>query len=155
MQTPIKSVPRYHVATINQCFDCKNTLFFIIQPFFDNFLFKKSCKHSHAHRSPLTDNLRFAISVGAYQTRTMHAHTYSCVLEMYILSLHCVRNARHLNNPAQGARRSVGLTAAYACKRAERTQLSYVGNSQSTSRFIRRETDAHKNASNIFFTINS
>lgn len=29
MQTLVKSVPRYHVATINQCFDRKNTLFLI------------------------------------------------------------------------------------------------------------------------------
>jgi len=82
--------------------------FFIIQTFFDNFSLKKQCEHSHTHHSQLTDNLRFAISVGAYQTRTMHAHTCRCVLEMYILSLHCMRNARHLNNPAQGASRSVG-----------------------------------------------
>ena len=29
MQTPMKSVPRYHVATINQCFNRKNTFFLI------------------------------------------------------------------------------------------------------------------------------
>ncbi len=29
MQAPMMSVPRYHVATINQCFNRKNTFFLI------------------------------------------------------------------------------------------------------------------------------
>ena len=62
MQAPMKSVPRYHVATINQCFDSKNTLFLISQHcsiiFFSN-LQNSCCQFLATHFPIFVKNIAF------------------------------------------------------------------------------------------------
>ena len=62
MQAPMKSVPRYHVATINQCFDSKNTSFLISEHssiiFFSN-LQNSCCQFPATDFSLLVKNIAF------------------------------------------------------------------------------------------------